>query len=776
MKRILLSFLTCILISGLNAQEINSTKYQKVRVFVSSAKEFKNLANNGIPLTEFGRKNEQFVETILQEKEIAKINTLGVRTQVLIDDVQQFYKQRELNQKNTNNSGCISPYGVPENYHGGSMAGFLNHDEILNELDEMRKLYPNLISVKSQIGNFVTEDGNQIYFVRISNTPDVNSAQPEVLYTALHHAREPQSSEQLIFYMWYLLENYSTDANLKNLVDNTEMYFIPILNPDGFKYNELTNPNGFGMWRKNRKVFANATGVDINRNYGFQWGGEGASPDPNSDTYRGESAFSETETQAIKWFTEQHEFVVALNAHTFSGLFLYPYGYEENLQTPDQFIFENLGDHFMKDNGYTSQLSSELYVTSGGSDDWMYGDTSTKPKIFAFTPELGSDFWPPQSEILPNNQSTVYTNLTAARFVGNYVEFESLSNKYVETSNNILNYKLTKIGMKEGLPMTVTLIPVTSNITAVGSVNNHEGLEVFTSVEGQISYELNNNIQPGDPIIFEVRVDNGRYDQTFTVTQYFGFANLLVNDPADNLNFWNATGNWNTNTNEYVSAPSSITDSPNGNYGNNQNRAITLKQPFNLSSAIDAYVSFHAKWEIESLYDYVQFQISTDGGNNWISQCGNFTSRGTQYQDEGEPVYGGNTLGWNKEEISLSDYIGLDNVLARFVLVSDGFTNGDGFYFDDFQVHVLTEEEMSTQEIQQNLVQIYPNPVKNTLNISYESKLKSFIIFDLNGRIIQKGKFESGNKSVDVSNLRNGNYIIEIESDKETVRNKFIKN
>lgn len=83
---------------------------------------------------------------------------------------------------------------------------------------------------------------------------------------------------------------------------------------------------------------------------------------------------------------------------------------------------------------------------------------------------------------------------------------------------------------------------------------------------------------------------------------------------------------------------------------------------------------------------------------------------------------------------------------------------------------------MATQEVNSNFVQIYPNPVKNTLNISSDSKLNSFKIFDLSGRILKKGNFESGNKTVDVSALINGNYIIEIETDKGIIRNKFIKN
>ena len=81
---------------------------------------------------------------------------------------------------------------------------------------------------------------------------------PQVLYTSIHHAREPMSLSQLIFYMWYLLENYDSDPEVQYILNNTELYFIPVVNPDGYLYNEFTNPTGGGLWRKNRK---NSNGV-----------------------------------------------------------------------------------------------------------------------------------------------------------------------------------------------------------------------------------------------------------------------------------------------------------------------------------------------------------------------------------------------------------------------------------------------------------------------------------------------------------------------------------
>src|SRR5690606_9629981 len=113
-----------------------------------------------------------------------------------------------------------------------------------------------------------------------------DEAEEEVLYSALHHAREPASLSQLIYFMWYMLENYGTDEEVTYLIDNTEMYFIPMLNPDGYRYNELTDPNGGGMHRKNRNLVSGGSGnagVDLNRNYSYHWNETGTSGNPGND-------------------------------------------------------------------------------------------------------------------------------------------------------------------------------------------------------------------------------------------------------------------------------------------------------------------------------------------------------------------------------------------------------------------------------------------------------------------------------------------------------------
>ena len=95
--------------------------------------------------------------------------------------------------------------------------------------------------------------------------------------------------------MWSLLEGYNSDEELTYLVNNREMYFVPVVNPDGYVYNQTTNPLGGGLWRKNRSVNSgNCMGVDLNRNFSFEWGNPfGSSFDPCDNTYRGTEAFSE---------------------------------------------------------------------------------------------------------------------------------------------------------------------------------------------------------------------------------------------------------------------------------------------------------------------------------------------------------------------------------------------------------------------------------------------------------------------------------------------------
>src|SRR3990167_4545160 len=183
------------------------------------------------------------------------------------------------------------------------MGGFYTFNEVVAQLDTMRLLYPNLITVKDSTGSSI--EGRTIWAVKISDNPDVNENEPQVFYNALTHANEQQGMMTVLYFMYYLLENYGTDPEVTYLVDNRELYFVPVINPDGYAYNEQISPNGGGMWRKSRRNNGGGIfGVDLNRNYGFNWGYDniGSSPYPQEWNYRGAGPFSEPESQAIRNF------------------------------------------------------------------------------------------------------------------------------------------------------------------------------------------------------------------------------------------------------------------------------------------------------------------------------------------------------------------------------------------------------------------------------------------------------------------------------------------
>jgi hypothetical protein len=241
-----------------------------------------------------------------------------------------------------------------------------------------------------------------------------------------------------------------------------------------------------------------------------------------------------------------------------------------------------------------------------------------------------------------------------------------------------------RLGREAG-SVSVSIEPIL-NITNIGAPVVYNLLQQQL-VNGNISYALNPNIQFGDQIKYVLKTDYGLWIKRDTITKTYGSLTVQVTEDATSVANW--TGNWSTTTATYVSATKSFTDTPTGNYSNNTNKTYTYVPTVDLTNASDAMVKFYAKWNLEADYDFVQFQVSTDGGTTWIGQCGNYTVPGTNangsVQPNNQPVYEGVRSLWVMEEINLSDYLG-QIIKLRFQLKSDGGTTADGYYFDDFQV------------------------------------------------------------------------------------------
>lgn len=764
-------------------------QYSRVKIDLQQH-DLMTLSNLGLAVDHGTYKQNTFFIGEFSVQELALLELNDIPFEIMIPDMTAFYqahrKDPYVNEKNTtcdNLSSTFDPV-VPANFNLGSYAGFLTYQEMLDELDEMRQLYPNLISIKQAIDTFHTIENRPIYWVRISDNPDTDEAgEKEVMYSAVHHAREPNSMSELIFYMWYVLENYANSTEIQHLVDHTELYFIPCLNPDGYIYNETTNPNGGGMHRKNRRdVGTSNKGVDLNRNYSYGWGTTGVNFNVNNDTYPGTGAFSEPETQAMKWFCENHEFDYALNAHTYGDLHLFPIGTTTSEFAVDHDYFVAFTNYMVRYNGYANEKSSTLYPASGDSDDYMYKeDLSVKPRIFAMTPEVGTDaqgFWPPQSAIIPNSKNMVHPNLVLAHLPHVFGVTEDLDADKMENTVGVFSHSFERLGLTNG-NVEVEISPL-QNIQSIGTSVNHD-IALMAIEQGTISYNLVPSIQPGDEVIYLLKTIFPDWTKVDTIRKIYRPMTIRYTDDATSTASW--SNDWTISNNKFYSPSSSFSDSEGGNgkYANNAFKPFEFNQTINLTGATYAEVRFHAQWAIETNYDYCQFQVSTNGGASWIGQCGKYTVPGTSAngssQPQNGPVYEGFQTDWVLEEISLSDYLG-QTIQVRFLLESDGGVTEDGFYFDDF---TILHDGVSTIGLRENHLDklvIYPNPAKNRVTISSELLLANPVvkIYDLQGKQVFEKQLNGKAQVYQLEDLHlsEGVYQLEIVQDQNRLQQRLI--
>ncbi|MFL2610080.1 MAG: M14 family zinc carboxypeptidase [Flavobacteriaceae bacterium] len=775
-------------------------KFHKVKINYTSPADLVKLAKQGVCIDHGLHKKNHFFISDFSESEIEKMLSLNFDYEILINDVTHFYKQRnKLSNKSAKNIFCEENENIletPENYDfkpSDDFGGFYTYNEMLNELDDMHSLYPEIISARSDIKDETfsssphiheTYEGRYLQWVKISDNPNISEGEPQILYTALHHAREPASLQQLIYFMWYLLENYDSNDSIKQIIDNSELFFVPCVNPDGYIFNETIEPNGGGMWRKNTR---DSHGVDNNRNYSYidengneVWNTSGTSSNPYGSTYAGDGPFSESENRAIRYFVESNNFKIALNNHTYGNLLLYPYGYDYNQTTDDDDIFQFISSALVSENNYDNIISADLYPAAGDSDDFMYGMLNTennqvREKIFAMTPEIGSSFWPQASTIEDICKGMLHLNLTAAKMIGNYASLKDFTENFISSNTFSANFELQRLGIIDNGSFNIQIEPISSNIISTTPEININSLNIGEIINESFQIELNESTNSGEDVIFKYILDNGSFSEEIIVKKIFGAPILLFEDESDNYSdYWTIDSSWSETFEEYNSPQTSITDSPYSNYSNNALETINLLNDINLSGYSYAEINFNAKWNIESGYDYVQIEISNDGGASWEPQCGKYTRKGVETQEDAsdEPLYDGNQGEWVNESILLTDYIDQE-ISIRFKLKSDGGLRRDGFYYDDFKIKALSSS-LSSSENTLNKAKIYPIPADNMIYISSEEEIKEIKVFDVLGKEIMS--FNQNNiENFSIENLKSGVYIIKLFSLEGTENHRIIK-
>tara|TARA_R110000782_G_scaffold12913_2_gene38211 strand:- start:6219 stop:8552 length:2334 start_codon:yes stop_codon:yes gene_type:complete len=271
---------------------------------------------------------------------------------------------------------------------------------------------PDLASV-AIIGQSL--QGRDVRAVTITGPDQPGNAaadRPVVLWNGCQHAREWISPMTVTYIASRLVGDYDTNPRVRDLVDSVRFVIVPVVNPDGYEYSWT----GERFWRKNRRPLGSDTGVDLNRNWGYEWGGDGSSGSPSSDIYRGASPFSEPETQNLRDLTLSFgdDLAAHIDYHSYSQLILWPFGFADNAVTPepDRTFFDTLAtdmsDLILSFSGefYNPIQSWLLYPAAGTSTDWFYGTAGAKSMTVELRPsdqDVGglAGFDPAPSEILP---------------------------------------------------------------------------------------------------------------------------------------------------------------------------------------------------------------------------------------------------------------------------------------------------------------------------------------------------------------------------------------
>ncbi|MFD8010878.1 M14 family metallopeptidase [Streptomyces sp. NPDC058955] len=289
-------------------------------------------------------------------------------------------------------------------------AKYHNFAEMTAEIDQRLAAHPSIMS-KRVIGK--SYQGRDIVAIKISDNVAVDENEPEVLFTHHQHAREHLTVEMALYLLRELGAGYGTDSRVTNMVNGREIWIVPDLNPDGGEYDIASG--SYRSWRKNRQPNSGSSyiGTDMNRNWDYKWGCcGGSSGTKSSETYRGAAPESAPEVKVVADFVRSRvvggtqQIRAAIDFHTYSELVLWPFGWTTADTAPgmtqdDRDAFAAVGGKMAASNGYTAEQSSDLYITDGSIDDYLWGSH----RIFGYTFEMyptsswNGGFYPPDEVI-----------------------------------------------------------------------------------------------------------------------------------------------------------------------------------------------------------------------------------------------------------------------------------------------------------------------------------------------------------------------------------------
>lgn len=343
--------------------------------------------------------------------DLHRLDAIGVPYDVLIGDLQAHADAHEEEMMRVRREQAQR--ASDGHQRGGQVhdddwfATYRTLDEITQYCENIHALRPDLATI-DVIGQ--SWEGRDMFSITISGVDkELNPIEdrPALFIFSTVHAREWIAPMTTSYIASKLVAEYDTDDHVRMLLDHARVVIVPVGNPDGYLHTWSVSR----YWRNTRRDNGDGTfGVNINRNWAFEWGNEGSSSEPSNTNYRGTHPFSEPETRALRDVALGlgDKLVAHIDYHSYSQLVMWPYAYMSNVVTPEPWastlahVGTCMSDAIGDATGafYRPQQSVELYPAAGVSEDWFFGALSTVSFIIELRP-AHADFSPPPDDIFP---------------------------------------------------------------------------------------------------------------------------------------------------------------------------------------------------------------------------------------------------------------------------------------------------------------------------------------------------------------------------------------
>ncbi|MDQ3365820.1 MAG: hypothetical protein M3680_10375 [Myxococcota bacterium] len=333
------------------------------------------------------------LDVVVTRAAFARLDAAGIPWRTLVPDIDAVARAEAARLRNPARASSASFRSLMAARPGDWFSEYRDFAAISTHLKILAELAPERVTLQS-IGGSI--EGRPLWALRIGGgTPGAT----KMLINGTQHAREWIAAMATTCVADRLVRGYHDDPAIRAFVDSTELWIVPVANPDGYQYSWGSDR----YWRKNRRA---GHGVDLNRNYAIGYGGSGSSGSKRSQIYRGEYAFSEPETSALRDLVRREQIKLHVDFHSFGQLLLYPWSYTA-APAQDRDRLAAIGDRMATamfvthETRYTLKSGVELYRAGGTMTDWMYGEAGALSYTIELRPKNSGGFVLPPEQIRP---------------------------------------------------------------------------------------------------------------------------------------------------------------------------------------------------------------------------------------------------------------------------------------------------------------------------------------------------------------------------------------